>query len=92
MNSFNSLPEIKVIALTASNKEKSASIQLRKGRPAKVASTVADIRWMKIEEFLNSSALASNSRKVYERELKRFLTWTELLWGEIKNLSATPKI
>jgi integrase/recombinase XerD len=37
-----------------------------------------------MEEFLNSSVLAPNSRKVYERELRRFLTWTELLWGEIK--------
>lgn len=37
-----------------------------------------------MEEFINSSALAPNSRKVYERELRRFFTWTELLWSEIK--------
>lgn len=83
MNSFNPLPEIKVVPLTASNQEP-ASTQLRRGRPAKVPTTLADIRSYKIEEFLNSSALAPNSRKVYERELKRFLSWTELLWGEIK--------
>lgn len=85
MNSFNSLPEIKVIPLTASSQEKSASTQFRRGRPAKVPTTLADIRWLKIEEFLNSSALAPNSRKVYERELRRFLSWTELLWSEIKS-------
>lgn len=39
---------------------------------------------VKIQEFLNSSNLAPNTRKVYERELRRFLSWTELLWGEIK--------
>lgn len=82
MNSYNPLPEIKVVPLTASNQEP-VSPRPRRGN-ATVTSTLADIRWLKIEEFLNSSALAPNSRKVYERELKRFLSWTELLWGEIK--------
>lgn len=85
MNSFNSLPEIKVISLTASSQEKCASTQFRRGRPAKVPTTLADIRLIKVKEFLNSSALAPNSRKVYERELNRFLAWTELLWSEIKS-------
>lgn len=83
INSYNALPEIKVVPLTVSNWEPN-STQFRKGKPAKMPTGLTDIRWMKIEEFLNSSALASNSRKVYERELHRFLTWTELLWGEIK--------
>jgi len=34
---------------------------------------VADLRWLKIEEFLNSTNLSANSRKVYEREMRRFL-------------------
>jgi integrase/recombinase XerD len=85
MNSFNlnPLPEIKVVRLTASNQEPTSN-QLRSGRPAKLQTASADIRSMKVREFLNSSALAPNSRKVYERELRRFLTWTELLWSEIK--------
>lgn len=54
MNSFNSLPEIKVISLTASSQENSAPTQFRRGRSAKVPTTLTDIRWLKIEEFLNS--------------------------------------
>ncbi len=83
MNSFNPLPEIKVVSLTTSSQEEPASTQLR-GRPAKKQNTSVDIRSLKVREFFNSSALAPNSRKVYERELNRFLTWTELLWSEIK--------
>jgi integrase/recombinase XerD len=37
-----------------------------------------------VEEFLNSCNLSPNSRKLYTRELARFLRWTELLWGELK--------
>lgn len=83
MNSYNLLPEIKVVPLTASNK-KPSSTEFRRGRPAKLQPASADIRSIKVREFLNSSALAPNSCKVYERELYRFLAWTELLWGEIK--------
>lgn len=83
MSSFNPLPEIKVVSLTASSFEPN-STQLRRGRPAEMPAASADIRSTKVREFLNSSALAPNSRKVYQRELGRFLTWTELLWSEIK--------
>jgi integrase/recombinase XerD len=84
MISYNPLPEIKVVSLTVSSSFEPNSTQLRRGRPAKTQSASVDIRWLKMEEFLNSSALAPNSRKVYERELRRFLNWTELLWSEIK--------
>ena len=83
MSSYNPLPEIKVIPLITSNGE-SGSPQFKKGRLARIKTATADIRQLKIQEFLNSSNLAPNSRKVYERELRRFLSWTELLWGEIK--------
>lgn len=36
----------------------------------------ADLRWARVEEFLRSRELAANTRKAYERELKRFLSWT----------------
>ncbi len=83
MSSYNSLPDIKVIPLLAGN-QKVVNTATRKGKPARIQAALRDIRWMKIQEFLNSSNLASNTRKVYERELRRFLNWTELLWGKIK--------
>lgn len=43
MNSYNPLPEIKVVALTTSNQEPTSS-QLRRGRPAKMPTGLADIR------------------------------------------------
>ncbi|MDB9317135.1 MULTISPECIES: phage integrase N-terminal SAM-like domain-containing protein [Cyanophyceae] len=43
-----------------------------------------DIRFVKVQEFLRSNNLAPNSRKLYERELKRFLAWTELHYHEMR--------
>lgn len=83
MTSFNPLPEIKVIPLTPGSLETGLP-QPRRGRSTKIQTSLRDIRWAKVQEFLNSSNLAPNSRKVYQRELRRFLSWTELLWGEIK--------
>jgi len=83
MTSYNPLPEIKVIPLTSVSSEP-VSLQRLRGRPARIQPALPDIRCIKVREFLNSSNLAPNTRKVYERELKRFLNWTELLWGEIK--------
>lgn len=83
MNSYNYLPEIKVIPLNTSSTEP-VSTGRTKGRPARIQTVSTDIRWLKVREFINSGNLAPNTRKVYERELKRFLEWTELLWGEIR--------
>lgn len=83
MNSYNPLPEIKIIPLTSGNQEMVAA-PTKRGRPVTIRTAPTDIRWLKVREFLNSSNLAPNTHKVYERELKRFLAWTELLWGEIK--------
>jgi integrase/recombinase XerD len=43
-----------------------------------------DIRSMKVREFLNAGGFEPNTRRNYERELYRFLLWSELLWNEIK--------
>jgi integrase/recombinase XerD len=84
MSSVNHLPSVQVISLIASHPV-AAEPQSRKqrGKP-RLLTRSADIRWPKVQEYLNSNNLAPNSRKVYERELRRFLGWTELLWGEIK--------
>ncbi len=80
MNSY--LPEIKVIPLT--NSSTSNLAQVKRSRRNKTQTVSTDIRSPKIQEFINSSNLAPNTRKVYERELRCFLTWTDLLWAEIK--------
>ena len=69
--------------MTSGSREPVAPQRLR-GRSARIQTALTDIRMVKVREFINSSNLAPNTRKVYERELKRFLSWTELLWGEIK--------
>ncbi|CAA9563110.1 Mobile element protein [uncultured Synechococcales cyanobacterium] len=43
----------------------------------------ADLRWARVEEFFRSRELASNTHKVYARELRRFLSWTEKSWPEV---------
>jgi integrase/recombinase XerD len=55
-----------------------------RGRPAQIA-TPTDIRWPVVQEFLRSSSLSPNSRKLYERELKRFLGWTQCRWSELQS-------
>jgi integrase/recombinase XerD len=53
-------------------------------RPAQIA-TPTDIRWPVVQEYLRSSSLSPNSRKLYERELKRFLGWTQCRWSELQS-------
>ena len=55
-----------------------------RGRSAQIA-TPSDIRWPVVQEFLRSSSLSSNSQKLYERELKRFLGWTQCRWSELQS-------
>jgi integrase/recombinase XerD len=73
---LNNLPPIKLVPLEG---ETAPVVQ-------RTASTRAptDIRWVKVLEFLRSNNLAPNSRKLYERELKRFLAWSELHYHELR--------
>jgi integrase/recombinase XerD len=85
MSSVNPLPSLQVISvLTGSSITADPPSRRQRGRTSSILMRSADIRWPKVQEYLNSNNLSPNSRKVYERELKRFLAWTELLWGEIK--------
>ncbi|MHC5723041.1 MAG: tyrosine-type recombinase/integrase [Nostoc sp.] len=74
------LPPIKLIPIedTALTRETGGSKRLTKT----IAPT--DIRLVKVLEFLRSNNLAPNSRKLYERELKRFLAWSELHYHELR--------
>ncbi|BAZ33891.1 phage integrase family protein (plasmid) [Cylindrospermum sp. NIES-4074] len=83
-NSSASLPPIKLIPLD----DETANITdiQRRGIKGKIKSTLpTDIRWVKVQEFLRSNNFALNSRKLYERELKRFLGWTELHYHELRS-------
>ncbi|BBD62904.1 phage integrase family protein (plasmid) [Nostoc sp. HK-01] len=73
---LNNLPPIKLIPLDA---EKLQALQ----RPERARPTT-DIRHVKVLEFLRSNNLSVNSRKLYERELKRFLGWTQLHYNELR--------
>jgi hypothetical protein len=55
-----------------------------RGRPAQIA-TPTDIRWPVVQEYLRSSSLSPNSQKLYERELKRFLGWTQCRWSKLQS-------
>jgi integrase/recombinase XerD len=78
--SADSLPPIKLIPI------EDGSLTRELGRSKKPAKTAppTDIRWVKVLEFLRSNNLAPNSRKLYERELKRFLGWTQLHYHELR--------
>lgn len=47
------------------------------------ANQQSDSRWMWVQTFLHSKSFARNTQRTYERELKRFLHWTELDWLDI---------
>ncbi len=72
---FDNLPPIKLIHIQ--DQAPSTLQGESRSRAGKIAATT-DIRWVKVLEFLRSNNLAPNSRKLYERELKRFLAWSEL--------------
>jgi integrase/recombinase XerD len=74
--SADSLPAIKLIAV---NHEARHLTQLGEARRPPT-----DIRFVKVLEFLRSNNLSLNSRKLYERELKRFLGWSELHYHELR--------
>jgi integrase/recombinase XerD len=78
---FDNLPPIKLIPLN--DQAVSAVQQNPRNRATKIAAPT-DIRWLKVLEFLRSNNLAPNSRKLYERELKRFLGWTQLHYHELR--------
>ena len=42
-----------------------------------------DLRWLRVEEFLRSRELAPNTRKAYERDLRKFIEWTNKPWHSI---------
>ncbi|MBE9052477.1 site-specific integrase [Nostocales cyanobacterium LEGE 11386] len=77
------LPPIKLIPLENDNTA-SASNSTKLSNTSRRITAPTDIRFVKVLEFLRSNNLAPNSRKLYERELKRFLTWTQLHYHELR--------
>jgi integrase/recombinase XerD len=71
-------------ALVNEGRSPTSVLKSSPGRPARIA-TPTDIRWPVVQEFLRSSSLSPNSRKLYERELKRFLGWTQCRWSELQS-------
>jgi len=84
ISSSDSLPPIQLRAINNGTNEPSFTQPKKKGGRSATLQTPADIRWVKVQEFLRSSNLSLNSRKSYERELRRFLNWTELHYHELR--------
>ena len=76
-----SLPTIKLISLKNEPKE-----QLQPQGNIKTGENLisTDKRWNKAGEFLRSNDLSPNTYKLYEREIKRFLGWTQLPYEELR--------
>jgi len=86
MNNFTSdtLPSIKLIPFPTVGAEPTADIHKKPSRATRIQ-TPHDLRYFKVQEFLRSCGLSPNTRRAYERELKRFLNWTELHWQELRS-------
>jgi len=80
----DALPPIKLIPFPSDQAEATTRVPRKTGRASKIQ-TPPDLRWVKVQEFLRSSGLSPNTRRAYERELKRFLNWTELHWQELRS-------
>jgi len=80
----NALPPIKLIPFPSVEAEPTTRTSRKPGRATKIQ-TPHDLRWIKVQEFLRSSGLSPNTRRAYERELKRFLNWTEMHWQELRS-------
>ena len=68
MPKISSVPEPQLIALAGKRVE---------------PSDFAEIRRLRIEEFLDARSLAVNTRKAYQDDLLRFIAWTDQPWNRI---------
>ena len=74
------IPEVKLIVLAA---QAATPIDAPRSRTQPAKPTLADLRWMRVEEFLRSREIRPNTHKAYERDLKQLIDWTPKGWHEI---------
>ncbi|ABW32880.1 tyrosine-type recombinase/integrase [Acaryochloris marina] len=74
------VPEVKLIVLAD---QAATPIDAARSRTQPPKSTPADLRRTRVEEFMRSREISSNTRKAYERDLKQFMDWTDKGWHEI---------
>ncbi|MBD2178649.1 tyrosine-type recombinase/integrase [Pseudanabaena sp. FACHB-1998] len=53
------------------------------------AIVATDLRQTRIDEFLDSRSLQAKSRKAYQSDLKIFMDWCELAWGDVTRRKVT---
>lgn len=46
-------------------------------------SNPTDFRWARVQEFLHANTFRPNTLMAYERELRRFLGWTDKAWMDV---------
>jgi integrase/recombinase XerD len=49
------------------------------------APTPSDVRWAQAQEFLRANTFRPNTVLAYERELRKFLAWTDTPWADISS-------
>lgn len=52
-------------------------------KPGPTPPSPTDVRWMRVQEFLRANTFRPNTIKAYEREIQRFLSWTDETWIDI---------
>lgn len=79
--SSHPLPQL--VQAEVGQKATQSQVSVRRGKPRLIPTDLADIRRPIVNEFLRSKQLSVNTRRNYERELLRFLSWTELSFREL---------
>lgn len=74
------IPEVKLIVMAD---QAATPIGAARSQTQPAQSTLADLRWMRVEEFLRSREIRPNTHKAYERDLKQLIDWTSKGWHEI---------
>jgi integrase/recombinase XerD len=67
----NSLPPIRLLTFDQDQRQEIST------------NTLADLRFLRVEEFISARSLSAKSQKAYRRELERFMDWTDRPWTEV---------
>uniref|UniRef100_UPI00260E81A8 tyrosine-type recombinase/integrase n=1 Tax=Acaryochloris sp. IP29b_bin.148 TaxID=2969218 RepID=UPI00260E81A8 len=82
MSRFSQISDIPPVRLVELGKEKSEERKSLE-KPPLPTSAVGNLRSQRIEQFLSLKNLAANTRRNYERHLRRFSLWVNKDWHQI---------
>lgn len=76
-------PPVQELCPAREGKGGSASGRQRQQGQRAGGGTAADVRIVRVNEFFSNHAFSANTRRNYDRELRRFLAWTDKPWHEM---------